>query len=152
MPSTDNFQNPASVASTKPKRVFFPTDTEATAENADSVAATSSIPASSTPADAPAPVVPRATRTRRQAPPATPVTPAIETGAVGKKRGPKPSAEPLERSTLKLRQAVLHSLDSMLEDAPRHVKKQDLVDYIFTDFFKRHPTLPAELKKKPAKA
>lgn len=91
------------------------------------------------------------TPTRSPAPLELESTLPVEQGAVGKKRGPKPSAEPLERTTLRLRKAVLEQLEAMLEEAPRHVKKQDLVDHIFTDFFQRNPTLPETLRQKPCR-
>ena len=78
----------------------------------------------------------------------TTVPVAESRGAVGRKRGPKPSAEPLEHWTTKIKSAHLDKLNEMLDTAPRHVKKQDLVDFIFTDFFKRNPVLPEFLQNK----
>ena len=36
-------------------------------------------------------------------------------------------------------------LNEMMQAAPRHVLMQDLVEFILTDFFERHPTLPSSL-------
>ena len=124
-----------------PRRKFFGDDLGASSE---------AIP---TPAGAPVKASPRLTAKTKQPKQLSPVDtstkiPVPESGAVGRKKGPKPSAEPLEHWTTKIKSAHLDKLNAMLDTAPRHVKKQDLVDFIFTDFFKRNPVLPELLRDK----
>ncbi|MBG8556295.1 hypothetical protein [Hymenobacter guriensis] len=131
--------------STKPKRVFFP-PASSEPEEPESVplpAEPVATAPSPQPTTTPARKVPGAESSSARPAAATPI------GAVGKKRGPKPSAEPLEHLTVKVKSEYVQKIDSMMEDAPRHVLKQDLVDFMLADFFRRHQTLPAALLAKP---
>lgn len=42
-------------------------------------------------------------------------------------------------------------LAEMIETAPRHVRMQDLVGYILTEFFSQHQELPEELRQRKSR-
>ncbi|WP_139926444.1 hypothetical protein [Hymenobacter sp. DG01] len=135
-------------SSTPPRRKIFDLDSQVPEPTAEVTPAPAAAP-DSAPAPPAASAAPSTrSRTSKTATPAVAPNPEPVSGAVGKKRGPKPSAEPLEHWTVKVKSSHLHNIDVMLEDAPRHVLKQDLVDFILADFFERHKKLPEALRKR----
>lgn len=127
-------------SSAPPRRRIFDLESQVPEPAEEAAAASADLPA----------LIPAAAAPANQATPAPALaaSPQPVAGAAGKKRGPKPSAEPLEHWTVKVKSSHLLNIDSMLEDAPRHVLKQDLVDFILTDFFERHKKLPEPLRKR----
>lgn len=78
-------------------------------------------------------------------PPAAIAAPAAEQKAAGKTKDPKPLMVP---RAIRISPENLDKLADMLDTAPRHVTKQVLIDFILTDFFKRSPELPEQLRRK----
>lgn len=71
--------------------------------------------------------------------------PTASKRAVGKTKEPKPVMVP---RAIRISPENLDKLADMLDTAPRHVTKQVLIDFILTDFFKRSPELPEQLRRK----
>lgn len=135
-------------SSTPPRRKIFDLESQVAEPTADVTPDPAAAPVSAPASPAASPAPSARSRTNKTATPAVAPSPEPVSGAVGKKRGPKPSAEPMEHSTFKVKSAHLQNLDNMLEDAPRHVLKQDLMDFILTDFFERYKKLPDALRKR----
>jgi hypothetical protein len=83
--------------------------------------------------------------TSQTPPPAAVPAPAAEQKVVGKIKEPKPLMVP---RAIRISPENLDKLANMLDTAPRHVTKQVLMDFILTDFFKRSPELPEQLRRK----
>jgi hypothetical protein len=71
--------------------------------------------------------------------------PPADKRAVRKTKEPKPVMVP---RAIRISPENLDKLANMLDTAPRHVTKQVLMDFILTDFFKRSPELPEQLRTK----
>lgn len=76
------------------------------------------------------------------------VSPESDSDAPGSKVSSgkkKKSAAALVPWAAKISPELKTRLNEMMQTAPRHVLMQDLVEFILTDFFERHPTLPQSL-------
>jgi hypothetical protein len=77
-----------------------------------------------------------------------PISPESDSTSPISKASPskkKSAAVALVPWAAKIRPELKTRLNEMMQTAPRHVLMQDLVEFILTDFFERHPTLPQTL-------